>query len=220
MSDQVKTNAVSPMDLLLEVHNLHMRVQGEKGIGLVGLSAGDQRRCFNEGVKNYGDEGKKIHDKFNEDFLKKCSGSDELETLAKEIAFPANEEALGKINALFDKIDQGLTGDQWNQFWEEQQKQHGDKLDIGAIKETILMGYRFKVIQMIGFNIIKDAEAMKKNPKILNDYNNLFQAINGAKAKQATGNDPTLSLSDALVRHLSQGDYASKTTIQDVMGYI
>lgn len=50
MTDQVEKN--SPfMDLLIEVDEHHKKGVGTSGKGLIGLSAGDQRRCFNEGIK-------------------------------------------------------------------------------------------------------------------------------------------------------------------------
>lgn len=224
MTDQAKS---SILDLLLEIndHRKNLKTQENQkrssdapsGIGLVELSAGDQRRVFNEGIKNYGEEGKKIHDKFNNELLSKVEGSSELENLAKGLQFPVTEDMLNKIDKILSKVDSGLKEDpRWNDFWKDQQTLHGSMTDteLEKIKEAILNGYRFKVIQMVGFNLAKE------RPQIVKEYSNLMQTINGARTKQATGEiDANLSLASALAIHISQSEYSNKITPQDYLNY-
>ncbi len=224
MTDQVESPL---MDLLLEIneHRKNLATQENQqrgsdvpGIGLVELSAGDQRRVFNEGIKNYGDKGKEIHDKFNNTLLGEVAGSVELENLAKGLTFPVTAETLDKVNTVFEKIDAGLTQDpRWDQFWKDQQKAHGSMTDteLDKIKETILSGYRFKVIQMVGFNVAKE------KPAVLNNYSSLMQAMNGVRVKQAVGDiDPNIALSQAVALHVSQAEYNNKITHQDYLSHI
>lgn len=216
MTDQVEKN--SPfMDLLIEVDEHHKKGVGNSGKGLIGLSAGDQRRCFNEGIKNYGDEGKTIHNKFDAEFLKKCSAAGELEALGKGLTFPIDEKKLEEINKIFEKIDLELTSDpRWDSFWKNQQKANPNlsDSDLEKIKSAILSGFRFKVIQMVGFNV------MKTNPSVMNNYSSLMQTINGVKLKQATGEiDIAKPLPEALAIHISQGEYANKINAQDYLAH-
>ncbi|MCS5708044.1 hypothetical protein CC99x_003910 [Candidatus Berkiella cookevillensis] len=193
MSNQGPT-ITSPMDLLIAINT---KLE-ESGKNVKDIIDGDRRRFFNETIKNLeGDKDKNsptaLQNVFKVGFLAHCPGASDLEDLLKDISgtlLPMTEENTQKIDAVFEKLDNGLKSDpKWNKFWEDVAKKNDiSPEELSKIQDTIISSYRFKTLQYVSIKMMQEKTITASQSR---DINNLLQAINGARLNKKLGDTDT-----------------------------
>lgn len=196
------------MDMFLSVHEAlkndpekDRRVEG----GVFGLEVGDLRRYFNEAIKNRVQE---VHDKFDNTALAKCAGSDKVGPLLSNLSLPISEVNISNVQKLFVELDNGMKNDpRWNQFWQDNKPKGLSDKEANKIQETILMAYRFKVLQMVTKQMLQEK---KIDAKQFGDLNFIIQVMNGSQLKLVTNEVNSTTLSGAISEHLASTQYGNR----------
>ncbi|MBS0288576.1 MAG: hypothetical protein JSS07_00895 [Proteobacteria bacterium] len=144
------------------------------------LGEGDLRRYFNEALRHRDNKKykevlddmniQKKHQALIDDLISSC-GFDQI-----------TGTFVTKVEKLFQEFDKDLTDDpEWYLYWEDQEESGLDPIKSEEMQKKILEGYRFKMLQQIGFRLRRDfnAEQSLKADKALQQLNSSYTNFKG-----------------------------------------